>query len=209
MTIQLSLHMQWNQSMVPICQWRQKHNWGFMFWSEFVKLVKSKSFNALFFPVLLHVTNSSLNALVHFEILREFLQQQYFKIREVNILLKYLLIVANICPTTRGGNGWTEGSTCKFPFNYRGQMYDTCITLGENAPWCYTVNKPTRTTYGVPWGYCNGDSCPQGNSHFKSNWLENLIHNLNIKATNEILIKKQPKIKFIQIHHMVFKEMKM
>ena len=107
MTIQLSLHMQLNQSMVPICQWWQKHNWGFMFWSEFVKLVKSKSFNALFFPVLLHVTNSSLNALVHFEILREFLQQQYFKIREVNILLKYLLIVANICPTTRGGNGWT------------------------------------------------------------------------------------------------------
>ena len=74
-------------------------------------------------------------------------------IREVNILLKRFQILANICPTTRGGNGWTEGSTCKFPFNYRGQMY---------APWCYTVDKPTRTTYGVPWGYCSGDSCPGG-----------------------------------------------
>ena len=94
--------------------------------------------------------------------IEDFSQQWYFKICEVNLLWKYFLIVANICPTTRGGNGWTEGSTCKFPFNYRGQMYDTCITLGENAPWCYTVDKPTRTTYGVPWGYCSGDSCPMG-----------------------------------------------
>ena len=153
--------------------------------------------------------NPSLNALVLFEILKEFLQQRSFKIHEVNFWLKYLLIVANICPTTRGGNGWTEGSTCKFPFNYRGQMYGRCITLGENAPWCYTVDKPTRTTYGVPWGYCTGDFCPQGNSHFKSSWSKNLTYNLYVEATNEISIKKQSKIKFIQIHHMVFKDMKM
>ena len=146
----------------------------------------------------------SLNAFILFEILKEFLQQRSFKIHEVNFLLKYLLIVANICPTTGGGNGWTKGSTCKFPFNYRGQMYDTCITLGENAPWCYIVDKPTRTTYGVPWGYCNGDSCPQGNSHFKSSWLKNLTYNLIVEVTNEISIKKQSKIKIIQRHHMVF-----
>ena len=99
---------------------------------------------------------------IYFSWNENFLQQRSFKILEVNLLLIYLLILANICPTTRGGNGWTEGSTCKFPFNYRGRMYDTCITLGENAPWCYTVDKPTRTTYGVPWGYCNRDSCPGG-----------------------------------------------
>ncbi len=45
-----------------------------------------------------------------------------------------------------------SGSTCTFPFDYKGIIYNTCTSIGQWAPSCYDQN-------GV-WTTCEG-------SHFE------------------------------------------
>merc|ERR1712110_1277106 len=47
------------------------------------------------------------------------------------------------CSTTGGNAG---GRECKFPFIYKGVTYNTCTSLDNNQPWCYTDGKK--------WGNC-------------------------------------------------------
>ncbi|WP_156312620.1 alkaline phosphatase D family protein [Marinagarivorans algicola] len=44
--------------------------------------------------------------------------------------------------------------TCKLPFKASGRTYDSCITQGQNTPWCYTqVNNRGEGVAGA-WGNC-------------------------------------------------------
>ena len=63
----------------------------------------------------------------------------------------------------------TEGSKpCKFPFKFQGRMYDSCITLGDDRPWCsLAVDVDKNHIKGdANKGYCSSDchtnNCPVG-----------------------------------------------
>ena len=66
-----------------------------------------------------------------------------------------------VCDTTGGGNGWTMGDTCVFPFTYNSKTYDSCTTADNGGTyWCYTVPNGTN---GDRWGNCViDDTCASG-----------------------------------------------
>ena len=61
-----------------------------------------------------------------------------------------------------------NGKTCKFPFRYQGRLYDTCVTLGDERPWCSLAMDENRTHImgDANKGYCSADcltnNCPVG-----------------------------------------------
>ena len=64
------------------------------------------------------------------------------------------------CETTEGGDGWTEGSMCVFPFTFRSVTYDRCTTTWNfGKHWCFTV--PNGSS-GSPWGNCVMNTCGIG-----------------------------------------------
>ena len=57
---------------------------------------------------------------------------------------------------------------CKFPFKYQGRLYDTCVTLGDDRPWCSLDVDVSRVHIDGKdsKGYCSEDcytnNCPVG-----------------------------------------------
>ena len=66
------------------------------------------------------------------------------------------IFLADECKT-HGGN--QPNSNCVFPFWYEGTVYESCITVEDDTPWCSTeVDTNGHHVHGL-WGYC-GARCP-------------------------------------------------
>ena len=61
-----------------------------------------------------------------------------------------------------------DNKVCKFPFQFQGRLYDTCITLGDDRPWCSLAVDVNRNHIpdDANKGYCSTDcltnNCPVG-----------------------------------------------
>ena len=62
----------------------------------------------------------------------------------------------------------TDSKICKFPFRYKGRLYDTCITIDSDQPWCSLktdINKnhiEGDENIGKCQPNCNVKNCPVG-----------------------------------------------
>lgn len=76
----------------------------------------------------------------------------------------------------------TNGKPCKFPFTYRGQVYNECIKEENNDRlWCFTEFPDEGKTGPIRWGICNvnKEECPataahEGVSEARSNVAEKI-----------------------------------
>ena len=54
---------------------------------------------------------------------------------------------------------------CAFPFRFKGRLYDTCVKLGKEKPWCSTLTDADNNHMGA-WEYCKEEcsynDCPVG-----------------------------------------------
>ena len=56
-----------------------------------------------------------------------------------------------------------EGAVCQFPFKYKGETYNSCITIDHDQRWCRTdpsVMQEEDPPY-YSWGNCQCDSSPE------------------------------------------------
>ena len=62
----------------------------------------------------------------------------------------------------------TDNKLCSFPFNYKGRMYDSCITIDSTEPWCSLKTDIHRNhiedtnNRGTCSSSCNVQNCPVG-----------------------------------------------
>ena len=66
-----------------------------------------------------------------------------------------------------------DNKVCHFPFRYKGRLYDTCITIDSNSPWC-SLNRDenlnhneTGSSRGLCQDNCFVQNCPVGFFHYK------------------------------------------
>ena len=71
-----------------------------------------------------------------------------------------------------------ENKVCKFPFRFKGRLYDTCITLESQEPWCslhVDINHnhiEGDNSRGICSATCNVLNCPVGFEHIEGNCFQ-------------------------------------
>ena len=53
-----------------------------------------------------------------------------------------------------------DGERCVFPFVYKGDVYTSCTTKGDDVAWCSV--EPVMIVGSGDWGYCDPVNCAPG-----------------------------------------------
>ena len=70
--------------------------------------------------------------------------------------LDFTILSGDECKTTGGKQ---PNNNCVFPFWFKGTVYETCITVEDDTPWCSTEVDSNGHHVDGQWGYC-GEGCP-------------------------------------------------
>ena len=93
-------------------------------------------------------------------------------------------------------DGPGSGQPCKFPFKYWGTVYNSCIDMDMDKPWCSTKVDETGKHMRGNWGNCD-ESCLSSPNGKESVWSAFLFSFSSGYKNNSVFIQFEANLLFL------------